>query len=73
MQSENYYVFFKAKVEWIPIVAIITTPPIIVSILGCSLMTSHTQTGPNMVSRRKKRFTSAAVIYLGANVTKTKV
>ena len=46
-------------------------PPIIVSILGCSLITIHTQRGPNIVSSKKKRFTSAAVIYLGANVTNT--
>ena len=72
MQLDNYYVFFKAKIEWIAIVVIITTPPIIVSTLGCSLITIHTQRGPNMVSSKKNRFTSAAVIYLGANVTSTK-
>ena len=30
-----------------------------------------TQIGPNIVSNKKNRFTSAAVIYLGAIVTKT--
>ena len=50
----------------------IIIPPIIVSRLGCSLITNHTQIGPNIVSKRKKRFTSAAVINLGAIVTKTK-
>ena len=46
------------------IVTTIMTPPTIVSKLGCSLITSHTQSGPKTVSRRKKRFTSAAVIYI---------
>ena len=64
--------FFNAKVEWIAMVAIIITPPMIVSMLGCSLMTNQTQSGPNIVSSKKKRLTSAAVIYLGANVTSTK-
>ena len=50
----------------------IIEPPKIVSIVGCSLITSQTQIGPNMVSNRKKRFTSAAVINLGAMVTNTK-
>ena len=50
----------------------ITEPPNIVSKLGCSLITNHTQTGPSIVSSRKKRLTSAAVINLGAIVTKTK-
>ena len=50
----------------------ITMPPKIVSKLGCSLITNHTQTGPSIVSSRKKRLTSAAVINLGAIVTKTK-
>ena len=54
------------------IVIIITIPPIIVSILGCSLITNQTQIGPKIVSRRKKRLTSAAVINLGAIVTRTK-
>ena len=71
MQLDNYYVFFKAKKECVAIVRTITEPPKMVSKLGCSLITSHTQSGPNMVSSRKKRFTSAAVIYLGAKVTKT--
>ena len=35
-------------------------------------MTSHTQIGPRIVSSKKKRLTSAAVINLGAIVTKTK-
>ena len=43
-----------------------------VSKLGCSLITNHTQMGPSMVSKRKKRLTSAAVINLGAIVTSTK-
>ena len=53
-------------------VKIITTPPIIVSRLGCSFMTNHTHRGPKTVSKRKNKFTSAAVIYLGANVIRTK-
>ena len=60
------------KIEWIAIVKMITNPPCIVSILGCSLMTSHTHKGPRIVSNRKKRFTSAAVINRGAIVNKTK-
>ena len=71
MQLDNYYVFFKAKNEWIAIVVTITLPPKIVSKLGCSLITNHTQRGPNIVSSKKKRFTSGAVIYLGAKVTNT--
>ena len=47
-------------------------PPTIVSILGCSLITSQTQIGPKITSSKKKRFTSAAVINLGAIVTSTK-
>ena len=43
-----------------------------VSRLGCSLITNHTQTGPIIVSRRKNKFTSAAVINRGAMVTRTK-
>ena len=54
------------------IVAIITIPPIIVSVLGCSFMTNQTQSGPNIVSSKKKRLTSAALIYLGAKVIRTK-
>ena len=50
----------------------IIIPPIIVSLLGCSCITNHTQRGPNITSIKKKRFTSAAVIYLGARVTNTK-
>ena len=53
------------------IVTIITPPPMIVSRLGCSLITNHTQKGPKIVSSKKKRLTSAAVIYLGAKVTHT--
>ena len=64
--------FFKAKAEWIPIVVIITPPPMMVSRLGCSLITNHTQKGPKMVSSKKKRFTSAAVIYIGSKGTHTK-
>ena len=58
--------------EWEAIVIIITIPPIIVSMLGCSFMTNHTQRGPNIVSSKKKRLTSAALIYLGAKVINTK-
>ena len=53
-------------------VIIITKPPKIVSRLGCSLITSHTQIGPIIVSSKKNKFTSAAVINLGAIVTSTK-
>ena len=45
--------------ECIPIVANIIDPPIIVSRLGCSLITSHTQIGPSIVSSKKNKFTSA--------------
>ena len=58
--------------EWVAIVAIITIPPMIVSVLGCSFMTNQTQRGPNIVSSKKKRLTSAAVMYLGAKVIRTK-
>ena len=51
---------------------IIIIPPYIVSILGCSLIINQTQIGPKIVSKRKKRLTSAAVINLGAIVTSTK-
>ena len=70
-QLDNYYFFFKAKKEWVAIVITITTPPKMVSKLGCSLIINHTQSGPKIVSSKKKRFTSAAVIYLGAKVIKT--
>ena len=50
---------------------IMTAPPWIVSRLGCSLIISHTQTGPIIVSSKKNKFTSAAGINLGAIVTKT--
>jgi len=39
-----------------------------VSKLGCSFIINHTQIGPRVVSKRKKRLTSAAVINLGAIV-----
>ena len=52
--------------------AIITIPPIIVSVLGCSFIINQTQRGPNIVSSRKKRLTCAALIYRGANVIRTK-
>ena len=58
--------------EWAAIVTIITIPPIIVSLLGCSFITNQTQRGPNIVSSKKKRLTSAALINLGAKVIKTK-
>ena len=64
--------FFKLKTEWVVIVTIIIIPPIIVSVLGCSFMTNQTQMGPNIVSSRKKRLTSAALMYLGAKVIRTK-
>ena len=51
--------------------AIIIAPPCRVSILGCSFIISQTQIGPIIVSNKKKRFTSAAGINLGAIVTKT--
>ena len=54
-----------------PIVIIIIVPPIIVSRLGSSLITNHTQIGPSIVSSKKNKFTSSAGIYLGAIVTKT--
>ena len=40
--------------------------------LGCSLIISHTQIGPIIVSNKKNKFTSAAGINLGAIVTNTK-
>ena len=43
-----------------------------VSMLGCSRITSQTQKGPKIVSSKKNRLTSGAVIYLGAKVTHTK-
>ena len=46
-------------------------PPWIVSIEGCSFIINQTQIGPKIVSSRKNRFTSAAVINLGAIVTST--
>ena len=52
-------------------VATITAPPSIVSTLGCSFIINQTQIGPIIVSSKKKRFTSAAGINLGAIVTKT--
>ena len=71
LQLDNYYLFFKTRAEWIAIVMIITAPPMIVSMLGCSRITSQTQRGPKIVSSKKKRLTSGAVIYLGAKVTQT--
>ena len=72
MQLDICYLFFNARAEWIAMVTTITNPPVIVSMLGCSLITNHTQSGPNVVSSKKKRLTSAAVMNLGAKVTKTK-
>jgi hypothetical protein len=46
--------------------------PVIVSILGCSLITIHTQKGPMIVSNKKNKLTSSAGINLGAMVTRTK-
>ena len=71
-QLDICYVFFNAKVEWIAMVAIIIVPPMIVSVLGCSFMTNQTQRGPSIVSSKKKRLTSAALMYLGAKVIRTK-
>ena len=48
-----------------------TAPPCNVSIEGCSFIINQTHIGPMIVSNRKKRFTSAAGINLGAIVTKT--
>ena len=53
-------------------VVIITAPPRIVSMLGCSFIINHTQIGPIIVSNKKNRLTSAAGINLGAIVTSTK-
>ena len=53
-------------------VKMIITPPCIVSILGCSFITIHTQKGPIIVSSKKNKFTSSAGINLGAMVTITK-
>ena len=61
-----------ANIEWMVIVKIIIIPPNKVSTLGFSWITSHTQIGPNITSNNKKRLTSAAVINLGAIVTRTK-
>ena len=66
------YEFFILRKELIAIVNIIIDPHCIVSNDGCSLMNTHTQMGPIIVSSKKKRFTSAADINLGAIVTKTK-
>ena len=51
---------------------IITIPPKMVSILGCSLIIIQTQIGPMIVSSKKNRFTSAAGINLGAMKHNTK-
>ena len=48
----------------------ITKPPWIVSMLGCSLITIHTQIGPIIVSNKKNKLTSSAGINLGANLGK---
>ena len=61
-----------ARKECNPIVVIITVPPRIVSKLGFSLITIQTQIGPTITSNKKNKFTSAAVINLGAIVTNTK-
>ncbi len=50
---------------------IMIIPPTIVSMLGCSFITNQTHMGPNIVSRRKNKLTSAAVMYRGAIVTRT--
>ena len=61
-----------ARKECNPIVIIITVPPRIVSKLGFSLITIQTQIGPTITSNKKNKFTSAAVINLGAIVIRTK-
>ena len=61
-----------ARKECNPIVTIITVPPSIVSKLGFSLITIQTHIGPTITSNKKNKFTSAAVINLGAIVTSTK-
>ena len=61
-----------ARKECTPIVTIITIPPSIVSKLGFSLITIQTHIGPTITSNKKNKFTSAAVINLGAIVTSTK-
>ena len=61
-----------ASNECIAMVMIITKPPRIVSRDGCSLITIQTQRGPKIVSSKKNILTSAAVINLGAIVTRTK-
>ena len=71
MQPDNYYYSFKTKTERTTIVRIIIDPPMIVSMLGCSWITNQTQRGPKIVSSKKKRLTSGAVMYLGAMVTHT--
>ena len=53
-------------------VKMITVPPWMVSMLGCSLIIIHTQKGPIIVSNRKNKLTSSAGINLGAIVTNTK-
>ena len=72
MNYFNTLGFFKLKMEWVAIVVIITIPPIIVSVLGCSFMINQTQIGPSIVSSKKKRLTSAALMYLRAKVIRTK-
>ena len=57
--------------EWIAMAVIMTTPPCMVSRLGCSLIISHTQIGPIIVSNKKNKLTSAAGMNLGAIVTNT--
>ena len=54
IDEDNKLVFFKLRMEWVAIVAIITIPPITVSLLGCSFITSQTQRGPNIVSSKKR-------------------
>ena len=60
-----------ARKECIAIVIIIIIPPIIVSVLGLSFTTIQTHIGPIITSNKKNKLTSAAVIYLGAIVTRT--
>jgi len=60
-----------ARKECIAIVEIIIIPPIIVSRLGLSFITIQTHIGPIITSNKKNKFTSAAVMNLGAIVTST--
>ena len=75
----HFYVFWvfvlfslSSKKVWVIIIKIMTNPPIIVFIDGCSLITNQTQIGPRIVSKIKNISTSYAGIYLGAMVIHAK-